>query len=215
VHETAVAPASNNEAASPSDSDALKQRLAELQEAEQRHREQQAQIVSAMKIEPKPQQQKQPEFNESDRRFLGARPGLANDWRLSAAVSTLEGLGIRWGSPRFYESLEAMFPLQDFVPADKLPGNLKETKETSENTDTYATEPQQQSQRTGPVYSAPAHRDVPSFSGERPPTSPSAVRLSADERQIAAGLGLTELEFAKQKLELARRKAAGLIQDGQ
>ena len=55
VHETAVAPASNNEAASPSDSDALKQRLAELQEAEQRHRERQTQIAAAMKVEREPQ----------------------------------------------------------------------------------------------------------------------------------------------------------------
>ena len=45
------------------------------------------------------------EFNEQDRAFLDARPGIEKDRRLFATVRHLQNIGIAWGEPRFYASL--------------------------------------------------------------------------------------------------------------
>jgi hypothetical protein len=61
--------------------------------------------------------------------------------------------------------------------------------------------------------SAPPHREAPSYtSGERP-LSQTSVKLSPNEREIARLSGISEAEFARQKLKLQRYKASGLIVD--
>lgn len=57
------------------------------------------------------------------------------------------------------------------------------------------------------MYSAPVSRVVPS-GGYREP-SPLQVHLSAEEKQVAAVSGISEVEYAKHKLRLEREKAAG------
>ena len=58
--------------------------------------------------------------------------------------------------------------------------------------------------------SAPVSREVPSASGREP--SLRSITLSAEERSLAASLGLSETTYAKQKLEMLRRQKAGEIQ---
>jgi hypothetical protein len=62
-------------------------------------------------------------------------------------------------------------------------------------------------------YSAPVSRDVPN-GGPRPEfeENPSRVHLSVEEKQIAAASGISLTEYAKGKIALQRRKAAGEIQ---
>jgi hypothetical protein len=62
--------------------------------------------------------------------------------------------------------------------------------------------------RTVPV-SAPPTREVPSYSTGRPQ---SDMRLTAEEHEIAAGLGLSDQEYGRQKLRMHRMKASGEIQ---
>jgi len=38
------------------------------------------------------------------------------------------------------------------------------------------------------------------------------VRLTVDERQVAKASGMSEIEYAKNKIELERRRRAGLLQ---
>ena len=60
------------------------------------------------------------------------------------------------------------------------------------------------------IYSAPVSREVPSAGGREP--SLRSITLSAEERSLAASLGLSETTYAKQKLEMLRRQKAGEIQ---
>lgn len=59
--------------------------------------------------------------------------------------------------------------------------------------------------------SAPPSREAPSASGR---TTPTRVTLTAEERQIAAASGITEIEYAKNKLKLMEMKKAGQYRDG-
>ena len=60
--------------------------------------------------------------------------------------------------------------------------------------------------------SAPPHREIASYSGKRAPLSPRATILSPDERQIAKTSGISEVEYANNKIELERRRRAGQLQ---
>jgi len=78
--------------------------------------------------------------------------------------------------------------------------------------------PQQQPQPqayAGPIVSAPPHREIPSFNGERAPLSPSQVRLSPEEVEVIRMNGWDMLKYAKSKQEHARRKRLGLDTSGQ
>jgi hypothetical protein len=62
--------------------------------------------------------------------------------------------------------------------------------------------------------SAPVSRaNGPSYSGGYK-LSPHSIRLSADERFIARQSGMSDVEYAKQKIKLAEMKEAGLLNDG-
>ncbi len=73
-------------------------------------------------------------------------------------------------------------------------------------------EPVRQPQARRPVVSsAPPSRDVPSAATGKPTSS--KVTLSPAEREIAAVSGITETEYAKQKLKLQRLKQDGHYQE--
>jgi hypothetical protein len=63
------------------------------------------------------------------------------------------------------------------------------------------------------VVSAPVSRGVPQ-GGDRQATQidPRRVSLSPVEREIARSAGISELEYAKQKIKLSRMKATGQVQ---
>jgi hypothetical protein len=60
------------------------------------------------------------------------------------------------------------------------------------------------------LVSAPISREVPS--GDRLPSIPSRVNLSADERAIAAASGISEREYAQNKIRMMRMKRDGELQ---
>ena len=66
----------------------------------------------------------------------------------------------------------------------------------------------------GPAHfvSAPVSKTVPD--GSLREWNPSQVRLSAEEVEHARVSGISATEYARQKLRLAREKAAGLRQNG-
>jgi hypothetical protein len=60
------------------------------------------------------------------------------------------------------------------------------------------------------IYSAPVSREVPT-GGYREP-SLNSVRLSIEEKQIASASGISEVEYAKQKLRMLKAQATGELQ---
>jgi hypothetical protein len=60
------------------------------------------------------------------------------------------------------------------------------------------------------IYSAPPSREVPSGGSRQP--SPSSVRLTPEELQIAAASGISATQYAKNKLEMLRKQNTGEIQ---
>lgn len=73
-------------------------------------------------------------------------------------------------------------------------------------------ERQPQRQQRASSVQAPPSREVPSISGGH--TSPTRITLSAAEREHAKISGVTELEYAKGKVEMEKRKANGNLQTG-
>jgi hypothetical protein len=61
------------------------------------------------------------------------------------------------------------------------------------------------------VHSAPVSREPRGTGSE---TDPRRVTLTAEERLLAKNSGVSEIDWARGKLELARRKAAGELQGG-
>jgi hypothetical protein len=61
------------------------------------------------------------------------------------------------------------------------------------------------------VVAAPPSREAPSATGR---TTPTRVTLTAEERQIAAASGISEIEYARNKLKLMEMKRAGQYRDG-
>jgi hypothetical protein len=52
------------------------------------------------------------------------------------------------------------------------------------------------------------------LSGRLPQLSPSSIRLSTEEVQIAKASGISTTEYARQKLTVEQMKRDGLIRDG-
>ena len=69
------------------------------------------------------------------------------------------------------------------------------------------TEPEPESNDRRIPVSAPVSREIPT--GDLSPQSPSRVTLSAAEREHAKLAGISEVEFARQKLKLQALKASG------
>ena len=67
-------------------------------------------------------------------------------------------------------------------------------------------------QSTKRIYSAPPSREVPSSSGQR---NQGKITLTPSQKEAAKIAGITEAEYAKQALELARRKSIGDYTGGQ
>jgi hypothetical protein len=72
--------------------------------------------------------------------------------------------------------------------------------------------PQPQAQTRAAITSAPVSREVASGNGERYQSHLSQVHLSADERAIASASGISDREYALNKLKLQKLKREGSIQ---
>ena len=73
-----------------------------------------------------------------------------------------------------------------------------------------STHPAAPRQNRGPAVSAPPTRETLSLSTGRPV---SDVRLSAEERELAATLGLSDNQYAEGKRRMMREKGEGFHDD--
>jgi hypothetical protein len=71
----------------------------------------------------------------------------------------------------------------------------------------FAVPPAPEPPGPGAYVSAPVSRETPTGAYREP--SPSQVRLSAEERQIARASGISEVEYARNRLRLEREKRTG------
>src|SRR5262249_42754263 len=125
-------------------------------------------------------------------------------------AANLPAMGIPYGSERFYQTLEAAFPIS------------KDTETRSEEPvmPRFATSPQNEEER---AFVEEAEKEMPDFVPSAPVSRPSwnangkhsqtSVHLTKDERDLARSLGMSEVDYARNKLLLEERRAAGLLQD--
>jgi hypothetical protein len=214
--------AAPNEAVAPPPDD-LRKRLDELRQAEQMHH---AMLEANMQPE-------QPRLTEWDQRFLDQRPGILGDKGFHTVVNTMLAHGIRHGSPQWNDILERSFPLSQ---AEQQETPQQPSSPPPREAPVYSSPPRpmngapryatvgpddraieeiaavRQAASRGPLVSAPPSRESMSASTGRP-SSNTRITLTATERALAHASGISEELWAKGKLELARRKAAGLLQD--
>jgi hypothetical protein len=218
----------------PDTKEALQKRLAELEAAEAKAaqlRQQQAEIRAQMVREQK--QPEAPKLSQRDLEFIGARPGIERDVRMAHMANGLEAAGIAYGTERFYQMMEAAFPLSDYRRTEPANGNA-----TPEPQPTPQPAPQPHRQRfakpetdidalmladsrrtgaeprreyNGGIHSAPPSRESFSPSTGRP--TAGRVVLSADERALARSCGVSDQEWAMGKVKLEQRRKAGLLQE--
>jgi hypothetical protein len=149
------------------------------------------------------------------------------DPRVLQAASEVQATGAMWPSDEFYERMEEMLPLprqhdDDVRLEHELPPRHEAAPEREPQPaaqrpkPALATEPHDDEQerpavspeamRRATMYSAPPTREVASARTGLP--SNSRVTLTPTEREIAKSSGLTEVQYAEQKLRLQREKAS-------
>ena len=156
-----------------------------------------------------------PGLSVMQRAYLRERPyALTRPDILSAAHLCAQQNGIAVDSPAYFQVMD--YALQDF-------GNIPFTTPPAASPAAEAPAPAPATQpRPAPmpddsyaahIASAPPSRSE--YAGSMPPpdASNSRVTLSAPEREVAALSGVTEVEYAKNKLKLLNMKKAGIIRD--
>jgi hypothetical protein len=220
---------------------ALQKRIEELRQSEQllrqhqeqQNRQQQEQQVYLQQINQVFAFWKQAGLSADQEQILIANPTLMIELSSFAAgeaakhhkASTAEY--VEAGKKLFFENLTR---LQEQVSQGAAPQAAEPpTPDTSEPTmpnDFFKPPPvtngnwtaggqQQQPERRVPV-SAPVSREVPSAipPSERYEENPSRVVLTAEEKLLAKHSGVSEIDWARGKLEVQRRRRAGLLQEG-
>jgi hypothetical protein len=148
--------------------------------------------------------------SEPEIEFLLSHPDFVRHQKVAQrALNQVVGEGHQRNTPEFFTALESAF--NDHMQ-DKQ--ERKIAKAASEPVPEFfqpppVPEPEPPAQRES-IYSAPVSREVPT-GGYREP-SLSSVRLTIDEKQIARNSGISEVEYAKQKLKMLRQQASGEIQ---
>jgi hypothetical protein len=218
----------------PDTREVLQKRLQELEAAEAKAaqlRQQQAEIAAQMVREQK--QPEAPKLSERDLQFIGARPGIERDVRMAHMANGLEAAGIAYGTERFYQMMEAAFPLSDYRRTEPTNGNAtpqptpqpaphispERFAKPETNVDALMLaesrriEAEPISREPIPHGTmAPPSRESYSYStGQR---MPGRVVLSRDERDLARSCGVSMEDWAKGKLRMEERRRAGLLQDG-
>jgi hypothetical protein len=178
---------------------AMKQRLAELQRAEtvQRQAAAHPQMAQEEQTNPIDALLSRSGLPERAQTWLRAHPEFLTDARKNSALQHHHWTCADECEPysdEYYNKMESLLGLRS---APKMPSR--------------APEPQQR-QASAPV-SAPVSRESPSWSSGRP-ASESTLKLTAQDRELAAMWNLSEQEYLAAKQRVAREKAAGFHQDG-
>ena len=165
---------------------------------------------SAAEARPAPQtldfEQKITALPDTAKQWLRKHPEFINDGGLNRKIGAthtylVDNKGVEAFSPAYFEALDSEFGFKNAAEPQPQP------------------QPEPQPQRRSMPLTAPVSRDVPTASGQR--ASSNKMTLTAEERQIARlsipdthglpPLSNTEKEliYAKNKRELASRKANG------
>jgi hypothetical protein len=210
---------------SPRGEDGLRQRLAELQRAElaaqQLHAEQAERIQRQFRGDPaQPQSPQQAALEQAKKdvsEWLAVRPGIISDPQAIATSTKLVSEGYLLASPAWRREMEARGfssrdysqPAQPAKPVEQGPLATEEQYEQPKSEEPPMDEPEHRAESR--YLSAPVSREGGvSLSGERS-LSPNSFRLSPDERLIAKGSGISEVEYARQKIKLEQMKRQGSI----
>jgi hypothetical protein len=143
----------------------------------------------------------------AESQFFDSREDMmANQVQAREAAAEALAAGIEWDSPQFFEAVERGFAKR----IDALNQRAAEPAPTP----TFFQAPEPTRAPAAPdsasIYSAPVSRQAPS-AGYREP-SPRSVRLTSEEAAMAAASGISETEYARQKLRLLKAKASGELQ---
>jgi hypothetical protein len=194
---------------------ALQKQLADLRKSEELQR-QYAMHQHAVQMSQRAQPQTRVQFLQSqgltktEAEWFDSREdimsSMSNQQLASEAAAEALAAGIERDSPQFFEAVEQGFakrveamnqqPAEQPTPAFFQPRSVSPSP---------AAPPDRSS-----LYAAPVSRTAPSGSPREP--SPSQVRLTPEEMQIAAASGISHTEYARHKLTMLKRKASGELQ---
>jgi hypothetical protein len=193
----------------------LRQRVADLERAEQIQRDAQAQIRSNMDVRGPNDEPPKMQLSERDLEWLGQRPGIERDPEFIRMASNMPG----YGTDRFYDILSMAFPVENWrrqeappqpTPEPQLATEPRRHEYSDEEILREAKRIEREHAEAAKLYSAPVSREPPGMSsGQRP----MRIQLSVEERQMAKSLGLSEQEYAKQKARMLTEKKAGFHPD--
>jgi hypothetical protein len=165
-----------------------------------------------------------PGLSESMFHYLRQRPQLAAQPQLAhAAHAFAQHHGNQPDSPEYFNFIDSLIRHQMPTPGQHdAPMSAPETAPPSApppnpagppvaHIDVERTAgPEPESAMAAHVAAPPSRGYVPGF---EPEESPNTVRLSPAEREHARASGVSEMEYAKQKLRMNKAKRDGLIKD--
>jgi hypothetical protein len=211
---------------------ALKQRIAEMDNAEVLQREvvnHQQRLAAEPQPQPPPQQQQQlmtteeavASLPERARRWFKARPELFTEPEGAARLQYAHWVAKRETgeelTEKYFDRMDHLLGFRQQQPAQPKPAPTQENKVNGHAPVSAPAAPRdaapvrQQQQRPGPSVSAPPTRTAPSMTTGRPINHHPP--LTADEVALAAHLKISPEEYALQKDKMQRLKAAGAIQN--
>jgi hypothetical protein len=186
---------------------ALKQRLREMERAEQ--------VVQQAHQEPRatePQEQRQEPLTAEQIIASTTLPDRAKDWlrqhpdyavdpAKTNRLLVLDEIATRRAGSQFsdnyFREIEDLLGLRQQPSRAEVPANRPSPP---------------RSQVSAAPVSAPSHREIPSMSNGRPPSTP--LQLTAEEEEMRRILGLTLEEWRKGKARMLREKGEGHHQHG-
>lgn len=174
---------------------ALKRQIAALQQSEQIQRQHQAQAQRPISPEEKLASWKSAGMPPGEEEFLRNNIDLVANDRLTAVAAAEASRLHQRGTEAYMRAVRKNF---DRLMAQ---GAAQPTPQF------FAVPPAPEPPGPGAYVSAPVSRETPTGAYREP--SPSQVRLSAEERQIARASGISEVEYARNRLRLEREKRTG------
>jgi hypothetical protein len=149
---------------------------------------------------------------EAEANFLLDRPPmLTNPKAMQKAMAEIQAAGVkRDDSPEYFQAVESAFQhhLQRKQEKAAAKAESQPTPKFFQPPPAPPQEPPEHAQAA--IYSAPVSREAGGGGGYQP--SPSSVRLSPQEREAAKMAGISETEYAHQKLRMLQAQRDGTIQ---
>jgi hypothetical protein len=211
IHDAAVPDVAAIEPPSPDEATlTLQKQIADLKKSEELQK-QYALHLAAARAQPPTREQKldmwrQQGADEADLQFLAENPQMVDMHDLTRAASgEAEQQGFERGTREHREATREIFhrhlgrqQAQPAAPAEPAPASTPKFFEPPPARSPAAPD-------RSAIVSAPVSRTVP---GYREP-SPRQTKLSVEEQQIARASGISDVQYAQNKLRMLRERASG------